>query len=219
MSVTNIRLIVLAHTKFGEKTLALHTLSDEYGSRSFLVRVGPKTPMAMFLPLNILEADIVPNPKSEFWTARNFQPLTPLSGIRDSYGKNTMSLFLSEVLFRTLREGAREEGLYDWCEQQIRTLDALESSWSNFHLRFLLDLSVALGFRPSREELAPLCETRLPAVSGLLESDFAGAMLIPLSGAARSDIAEALLRYLEIHLEVPIHIRSLAVLRELYQYA
>ena len=41
MAAENIRLIVLAHTKFGENALALQTLSEAYGRRSFLVRVGP----------------------------------------------------------------------------------------------------------------------------------------------------------------------------------
>lgn len=39
MAAENIRLIVLAHTKFGENALALQTLSEAYGRRSFLVPV------------------------------------------------------------------------------------------------------------------------------------------------------------------------------------
>ena len=49
-------LIVISSTKFGENSIVLHTLSREYGRRGFLVRVSPKTAMALFLPLNILEA-------------------------------------------------------------------------------------------------------------------------------------------------------------------
>ena len=38
----NIELIVLNYTKFGENSIALHTLSREYGRRSFMVRIGKK---------------------------------------------------------------------------------------------------------------------------------------------------------------------------------
>lgn len=217
MTGTSIRLIVLGYTKFGENALALHTLSDAYGRRSFLVRVGAKTPMALFLPLNLLEADVTENPKSDLWAARNFQPLAPLTGIRDNLSKNTISLFMSEVLYRTVREGVYEEGLYGWCEQQVRTLDALESDWNNFHLRFLLELAVALGFSPSWEDLAPLCGSHVGVVSKLLTASFAECMLIPLTGADRNEIAEALIRYLEIHLEAAVNVRSLAVLREIFR--
>ena len=58
-------LIVISSTKFGENSIVLHTLSREYGRRGFLVRVSPKTAMALFLPLNILEAEVTENPKSE----------------------------------------------------------------------------------------------------------------------------------------------------------
>lgn len=216
-SSASVRLLVIGHTKFGENSLAVHTLSEAYGRRSFLVRVGPKTRMALFLPLNLLEADVVENPKSDLWVARNFRPLLPLSGIRDHAGKNVMVLFLSEVLYRTVREGVFEAGLYTWCEQQVRTLDALEGSWSNFHLYFLLSLSARLGFSPTRESLAPLCGSHFADMVRLLESPFSEAMLLPLTGQARSEMAESLIRYLEIHTESSLNIRSLAVLRELYR--
>lgn len=217
MAAENIRFIVLAYTKFGENALALQTLSEVYGRRSFLVRVGPKTPMALFLPLNILEADIVPNPKSDLWAARNFRPMTPLSGIRDNYYKNTISLFMSEVLYRTLHDGVREEGLYDWCERQILTLDVLEADFSNFPIRFLLEFAVALGFSPGEEDLLPFAREYYKVLADFLRSDFSHSMLIPLSGPQRNAIADLLIRYLEIHTEAAINVRSLAVLREIYQ--
>lgn len=213
----SVRLLVIGHTKFGENALAVHTLSEEYGRRSFLVRTGPKARMALFLPLTLLEADVVPNPKSDLWTARGFRPLLPLSGIRENAGKNVMVLFLSEVLYRSIREGVYEPGLYTWCEQQVRTLDALEGSWSNFHLRFLLELCARLGFSPTRESLAPLSGVHFSDMVRLLESSFSESMLVPLTGEARSEMAEALIRYLEIHTESSLNIRSLAVLRELYR--
>jgi len=120
--------------------------------------------MALFLPLNILEADITQNPKSDLWNARGFLALEPLGGIRDNLYKNTIALFMSEVLFRTLKDGANEDGLYEWLLGSILALDALESDWSNFHLRFLLELSGALGFRPTTLDLAPfMTSARLTA--------------------------------------------------------
>lgn len=75
-------LIVIGHTKVGENSIVLHTISREYGRRGFLVKVSPKTAMALFLPLNILEAEVTENPKSDLWFARNFVSVNPLVGIR-----------------------------------------------------------------------------------------------------------------------------------------
>ena len=73
----NIEAIVLGYTKFGENSVVVHTLSEPYGRRGFLVHVGKKAGMALLLPLNILEMDIVPNPKSTLWSARNLTAKDP----------------------------------------------------------------------------------------------------------------------------------------------
>ena len=262
-------LIILNTTKFRENQLVLHTLSRVHGRRSFLVRVGKQASMALFLPLNLLEGDVTENPKSTLWTVRNLSALHPLNGIRGNLHKNTMTLFMSEVLFRALREGAVEEGLFDWCRKTILTLDAMESDFSNYPIRFLLELAAALGFSPTFESVAPFVGSGLtgriasqapgsagyvpgtashvpgsagyvpgtasqaPGPAGnapdapgsfnhlrtlqaFLGATFSESMLIPLSGADRNAIAEELVRYLEFHTELPLNIRSLKVLRELY---
>ena len=164
-------LIILNTTKFRENQLVLHTLSREHGRRSFLVRVGRKAGMALFLPLNLVEGDVTENPKSSLWTVRNLSALHPLGGIRGNLYKNTMTLFMSEVLFRTLKEGAVEEGLFDWCRRSILTLDALEADFSNYPIRFLLELSAALGFSPTFDDIAPFVSSRSATIGGHTDID------------------------------------------------
>jgi len=214
--IENIEAIVLGYTKFGENSVVVHTLSEEYGRRGFLVRIGKKAGMALLLPMNILEMDIVPNPKSTLWSARNLTARDPLNGIRGNLYKNTMSLFLSEVLLRTVRDGQAEDGLYPWCTRSILTLDTLEADFSNFHIRFLLELAGALGFRPSLEDIAPFAEKHLAQLKPFLTSTFTESMLIPLRGEERNALCEDLLRYLEYHTESSIRVHSLAVLREVF---
>ena len=210
-------LLVLATTKVGDNALVVHTLSREWGRKGFLVRSAKKAGTALFLPLNILEADVVENPKSELWSLKNLSARDSLEGIRGNIHKNTMTLFLSEVLFRTLQEGVLEDGLYEWCVGSILTLNALEGDFANFHIRWLLELAGALGFRPSWEDLAPFAEENALALKQFLSADFGESMLLPLNGSVRNALAESLVRYLEFHTEQPIRVKSLAVLRELYK--
>ena len=209
-------LIVLSHTKVGENSIVLHTISKEYGRRGFLVRVSSKTAMALFLPLNILEAEITENPKSDLWPAHSFVCVNPLPGIRGNIHKNTMTLFMSEVLFRVVKDQTNEDGLADWLKGSILTLDALKSDFANYHLWFLLEFCTVLGFSPDTTGLAPFAGEHLAQIRSLLTSPFAEAMLVPLKGADRNEIAEAILKYIEHHTESTVHVRSLAVLRELY---
>ena len=212
----NIEAVVLGHTKFGENSVVVHTLSEQYGRRGFLVRIGRKAGMSLLLPMNILEMDIVPNPKSTLWSAKNLTARDPLNGIRGNLYKNTVTLFLSEVLLRTVKDGQAEEGLYPWCVRSVLTLDGLENDFANFHVRFLLELAGALGFSPSLEDIAPFAEKHLRQLKPFLTSDFSASMLIPLRGEERNALCEDLLRYLEYHTESSINVRSLAVLREVF---
>ena len=211
------RLIILNTTKIGERSLVLHALSPDWGRRSFIASVPKGGGMALFQPLSVLDAEIKENPRSELWRVHALSASHPLTGIRTSAAKNAMTLFMSEVLYRTVRDGAREEGLFEWCERSILTLDALEGDYANFHLRFLLEFAAALGFSPSLEDLMPFAGERLGELKALLRSDFGACMLIPLSGETRSEIAEILLRYLGYHTETRIEARSIRVLRELFR--
>ena len=215
MTVTT-DLIILHTTKFGENSVVVHTLSREYGRRSFLVRGAGKRLMSLFLPLNILEAEIVESTKSTLYTARGLTARHPLMGIRSDVFKNSITMFMSEVLYRVVKDGVSEPGLYDWCERSILLLDAVQTDFSNFHLRFLLELAVALGFSPESRDLQPFVGENFDVVERLMRGSFAQTMLIPMNGPLRNEIAEQVLRYIEYHTDSTLRINSLKVLRELF---
>ena len=230
--------IIIGTTKVGEKSLVLHTLSAEYGRRSFIVSISKSSSMALYLPLNILSGEVSDNHLSDLWRVSGLRAEYSLSGIRGDVRKNTMTMFLSEVLFRCLRDGEYSPDLYDWCRQSILTLDSLGTyddpplesgsqdspssadscgdEVANFHLLWLLDLCTVMGFSPRLEDLMPFADDRLEDIRALLTLDRSSALLLPLSGSRRSDIAAILLEYLGYHLDTRLNIRSLSVLRELY---
>ncbi len=213
--VKNSELIVLHTTKFGEKSLVVHTLSKEYGRRSFLIRNAGKN-ASLFLPLNILEAEITETSKSSLYSANGLSARYPLLGVRNNMFKNSMTMFMSEVLYRVVKDGAMEPGLYEWAEKNILLLDAINTDFSNFHLRFLLELAVALGFSPESQDLTPFVGEYYPIVEKFMTLPFAESMLIPLNGQVRNEIAEEILRYIEFHTESTLNVNSLKVLRELF---
>ncbi len=217
MAATSTELIVLASTKTGEKSVVVHTLSSVWGRRSFICSVSGRSGMSLFLPLNILEAEITENPRSELWRMHSISVLHPLGGIRGDIFRNTMTLFMSEVLYRTVKDGANEDGLFEWCRKSILTLDALDNDSANFHLRFLLEFAGILGFEVSAENLKPFAGKHFEILELLLKLDFAHFLTLPLNGESRNEIAESLLKYLSYHTEAAIDVKSLPVLREIYR--
>ena len=130
--------------------------------------------------------------------------------------KNSMTMFMSEVLYRVVKDGAAEQGLFEWCEKDILLLDAIGSDFSNFHIRFLLELTVALGFSPEAQDLVPFVGEHYLVVEKFMTLPFADSMLVPLNGTLRNEIAEEILRYIEYHTESAVNVNSLKVLRELF---
>ena len=132
----------------------------------------------MFQPLSVLDAEVTENPKSDLWRVHALSASHPLTGLRTSAAKNAMTLFMSEVLWRTVRDGAREDGLFEWLERSILTLDALQGDYANYHLRFLLELASALGFSPALADwyrdhvTTPFRAVRFPESTHMLVSDY-----------------------------------------------
>ncbi len=233
-----IEFILLHSTKYGDNSLILHTLSREFGRRSLFLRSVPSASsvaggagraskrggaraavMGLVSPLNILEGEVAVNPASSsaMMTVRSLAASYPLSDLRGNLYKASISMFMAEVLFRVLREGANEEGLYDWCIRKILLLDAMDGNFSNYHLLFLLELTSALGFRPEFQDLSPFVKAENVATAeNLMRLPFEEAMLVPMTGAVRSDLIESFLAYIETHLEYPLNIRSASVLKDLF---
>lgn len=207
--------IVLNTTRVGDNSLVLHTLSSEWGRRSFICRSGRS--MGLYQPLSLLEGEITENPKSDLWRVTGISALSALQGIRGNLYKTSVAVFISEVLWRTIKDGANGDGLFEWCSSSIRTLDALPGNAANYHLRWLLEFAGALGFSPSAEDIAPFAGSWLKTIEQLIELPEAEALMLPLSGSARSAIAEILLKYIGHHTESNINIRSLNILQEIFK--
>lgn len=204
--------IVLHSTPYAENSLVIHTLCQEYGKKSFLVRgLGKKISPAYFQPLNIVEAEIIESSKSSLWLAHHFHQEHPLNSLRESIHKNCISLFLSEVLLKAIQGEGSGEDLYPWLRGRILLLDALDQGSSNFHLALLKEFCERSGYTPSTEQLQ-LFETENPS----MDKSFEEILLLRLRGEQRSKLARAYLKYLEFHLDTTLHIRSLDVLETLF---
>ena len=214
----NSEFILLHTTKFGESSIILHTLSKKYGRKGLFIKSIPRRSVtSLFFPLSILEADILDTGKSRMFSARNVSSRYTLSGIRNNLSKSAISMFMSEVLYRVVKEGMNDPSLYDVCVKNILLLDAMDTDFSNFHLYFLLEFIIALGFSPESRELAPFVGEHLPVVSRFVSLPFSEAMLMPMSGELRNEIAERLLKYIEYHTESAVNVNSLKVLREIFR--
>ncbi len=136
-----------------ERKLIVHIFTREYGRRSYITSPGGASPghrvrRGLFQPLSILEFDGF-STRGELHHIEGPIIAQPLSEIPFDIVKSTIALFLSELLYRLIKEGEADPGLYDFVEGSITTLDGLDSSVAaNFHLWFLVQLTHYLGYSP-----------------------------------------------------------------------
>lgn len=212
----DIEFILLSATKVGDKQIVLHTFSRELGRKSFITSIDRSSKMTLFQTLNILSGKIMENNRSKLSRASSIRTEYPLMGIRGNIHKAAISMFIGEVLYKSIRDGVVDPVLYDQCKQSIITLDNLDRNFASFHLWFLLELCAALGFRADIQSIRPFAGDKTDILESLLQADFPNFLLYPLTGRERSEIARIIIDYLSYHSETKLAIRSLQVLQELY---
>jgi len=134
--------------------------------------------------------------------------------------KNTMALFLAEILTISLQEEEQNAVLYHYIETALQWLDHKEThSSSNFHLLFLLNITKYLGFYPDISKIeAPyfnlllgkfqyeikgeysIFGKNLTLLKALLGITFDELNLIKINGKQRQDFLSLILTYFELHL-------------------
>ncbi len=143
----NVRGVVLHTLKYGDRKLIVHLLTAD-GRRSYITAVGNGT-RSLFQPLFILDLEATPG-RGELHTIEQSQAAVVFGDIPFDIAKSAIALFLSELLYRLIKEGEADAGLYGFVEDAVAGLDLLRepAATANFHLWFLVQLSGRLGYAP-----------------------------------------------------------------------
>lgn len=159
MPIITTKAIVLSALKYSDTSLIVKCFTEEEGLKSYLVRGVLKAKKggiksAYFQPLNQLQLIANHSIKSNLHAIKEVHVLHPYKSFQTDIVKQSVVLFLSEILSSVIQEEEQNTQLYSYLENAFLWLDGSKNS-SNFHLLFLLNLSYFLGFYPdvSQKEL------------------------------------------------------------------
>ena len=145
--------IVLNHIKYTDSSIIVTIYTKSYGKQSYIVKNlhGKKSKFKfnLFRPLNLLELEINYREKRELQTLSELRILHPYINLHQNIFKSSIALFISEILFRSLREETPNKELYNFIEYYLLKLDEETGSIENFHVFFLMQLTKLLGFFPT----------------------------------------------------------------------
>ena len=232
--------IVLHSIKYTDSTSIITVYTRQFGKVTYMAHgVNKKKsvcPAAFLQPLSLIELDVFHTPGKNIQRLKEIRMEHPFTGIPFNPVKNALALFISEVLFRVLRQTEPDESLYLFLENSILQLDCSEKGLSNFHLIFLLKLTRYLGFEPNQDNVQinyfdlmngvfmnekPLhTHFVLPEVSAdfirVLNADYTNMHNLAFSRVRRAVLLQSVVEYYQLHIPDFHGLHSLPVLQSLF---
>jgi DNA repair protein RecO (recombination protein O) len=143
--------------------------------------------------------------------------------------KSTIALFISELLYKTLKEEEENPALFNFLFNAIQLLDMKEEGSRNFHLVFLLHYMKYLGIFPfehDNERLtegpqdfilsADAAEEEKEGMNQLMRSSLGHLESIRITNKTRSILLDRIIGFYLYHLDKMAEIRSIQVLKEVF---
>jgi len=238
MATVTTKAIVLSALKYGDTSLIVKCFTAEEGLKTYLIRGVLSTKKGnlkagYFQVLNQLNIVGNHNTKGNLNSLKEAHIVHPYKTVYSDVVKQSIVLFLAEVLSNCIQEEEKNEPLYNYLENGLLWLDS-QSKIANFHLLFLLNLTHYLGFYPNikNEKLGfDLIEGEFSdatnfknVISGndlhqfkkIVNIDFEDLAQLSFSKNQRQNVLQIILKYYELHLDGFRNPKSLAILETVF---
>lgn len=218
--------LVLHTTEYSETSVIAKVFTRQLGVRSYILKGvrkgGGRTKRNLLQPLSYLDMVVYVNPKTTLNYVKELAPHPSDSQfpIPNSQLENALRFFMTELLYKTLREEEPDQELFDYIVSALEQLkDPVSAAHAQMPLVFLLRLTRYLGLWPrdnysSREPLFDLqagCfrstgETTVDAATSLLLHEYLQSVGqdTPSPSASlpqRTALMNRLIEYLQLHLD------------------
>ncbi len=145
--------IVLRTVKYGETSLVVTMYTELFGVQTYMLnavrtakRSGNKA--AMLQPAAILEMEVYHNDQKNMQRIKEYNWAFLYQNILSDVVKNSIALYMVELLYKTLKQPESNSNLFYFCEDALMQLDAAEKNVAaNFALFFSLHLADFFGFK------------------------------------------------------------------------
>jgi len=230
--------IVINTIKYGDTSLIATCYTEKAGIKTYILKgvlssKKGKLKPAYFQPLNQLTLTANHNNKGSLNTIRDIEVTNFYSAIYADIKKQSIALFLAEILYYSIKEEEQNLSLFSYLETSFLWLDT-HSNISNFHLLFLLNLTKYLGFYPetnstnntyfdlvggvfsSHSSINTVTGENLTQFKKLLGINFDVLHEVDFNASSRQAVLTILLQYFEFHLSGFKKPKSINVLKSVF---
>ncbi len=232
--------IVLSSLKYSEADLIVKCYTESSGLKSYLLknilksRKG-KLKASYFQPLTLLDLEVVHRDKGNLERIKEAKVLYPYKTLHTKVIKSAMVIFIAEILTNSIQEEVEDKALFQFLINSLIWLDN-NNEIANFHILFLLKLSLYLGFYPDTSSTAhgnfnllegifqpfndgKYCENgvHVEMLKQFFGIKFDEISRIKPTKKVRLDILSLMLLYYQLHLQSFKKPKSLLVLNQIFE--
>ncbi len=230
--------IVIKQTKFSDSGVIVKIFTEELGIQSFFVRGfrsrKSKTKAGLFQPLTILDLVVNFSDKKSLHNIIEVELGYPYQSLASNMIKRSLLFFIDELLHKCLKEETENKELLNWVHNSLVWLDLTDDGFVNFHLVFMIQLSMFMGFYPKSElksenvifdlmegkfiSSIPPHPNYVPGeiaqlVRRIQQTKFEDSNLIKMSNSTRKSVLDVLIVYYDLHVPNMGEFKSLDVLK------
>lgn len=239
--LTKTKAIVLHSFKYNDNRLIVDLFTLDRGRMAVVVTVSssPKAKFRknLFAPSTLLYIETDYRQGARLQKLKDVAIAYPMTSIPFDPEKASIVLFVSEFLYHALKGEQESRPLFEFIADSIQWLDIADDGFVNFHIVFLLRLTLFLGFMPNLDDYedgdlfdlrnSSFVKTVPPHRDflGVEESSLVGIMmrmnfrtmhLFRLTRTQRNRLLDIIVAYYRFHLPDFPELKSLEVLRSLY---
>lgn len=145
--------IVLKTINHGETSVICQVFTEKFGLQSYIIhgakRSKAKININILQPLHLLDMVVYHKNNGAIQRVSEARQSPLFHTIPYELDKSVIALYLTEVLFKCLKQQSADDYLFEYVFSAVSWLDSSEKVPPNFHLYFLLQLSKFLGFYPA----------------------------------------------------------------------
>ena len=213
--------IVFRFTKYGETSIIVTIFTDIFGLQSYIVNgvrsKSAKNKIALYQPLTLLDLVVYHREHANINRIKEVKCLYPYQSIPIDIKKSSLSMFINEVINKTVKEESHASDLCEFLIQSFITLDRMTEKSENFHLQFLFKLSRFLGFGAHQVNdflgVRMTTEANEQLIQQLLTKDYA--TFIVMENQQRREILDLTLKFYADHIDNLGEMKSVSILREI----
>ena len=218
--------LVLHTTEYSETSVIAKVFTRQLGVRSYILKGvrkgGSRTKRNLLQPLSLLDMVVYVNPKTTLNYVKELTPHTAEPPTGNGYDpvRNAVVFFMTELLYKTLREEEPDTELFDYIVGTLQQLQQPQpAETARMPILFMLRLTRYLGLWP-RDNYAPssplfdmhegcyksIGETTMDPSASLLLHLYLQALdhAAPMPQASvqqRTALINNLIQYLQLHLD------------------